>query len=59
MAPIKTTSNNHSSRNPSTDSLIRQASVLATCYLVDSSRSGSVSGLHYCTTKATGAGWYA
>lgn len=59
MAPIKKTNNNHSSNNPSTDSLVRQASVLATCYVVDSSRPSSVLGLHYCTTKATGAGWYA
>lgn len=30
--------------------------VLATCYIVDTM--GSLRGLHYCSTGATGAEWY-
>ena len=55
MAPVKQESN-YSSSNYGEDAAARQANVLASCYLVDSS--ASLRGLHYCTTSVTGAEWY-
>lgn len=52
MAPMKQESN-YSSSNYGEDAATRQANVLASCYLVDSS--ASLRGLHYCTTSVTGS----
>ncbi|KAL8329690.1 hypothetical protein RB597_005121 [Gaeumannomyces tritici] len=51
MASMKQESN-YSSSNYGEDAAARQANVLASCYLVDSS--ASLRGLHYCTTSVTG-----
>lgn len=56
MAPMKHSSNNRSSSNYG-EGIVRQANILASCYVVDAS-AGSLKGLHYCTTGATGAEWY-
>lgn len=55
MAPMKTLNSNQSSSNYGED-MVRQANVLASCYVVDAA--GSLKGLHYCTTLAAGAEWY-
>lgn len=51
MAPMKTLNSNYSSSNYGED-IVRQANVLASCYVVDAA--GSLKGLHYCTTLAAG-----
>lgn len=51
MAPMKTLNSNYSSSNYGED-MARQANVLASCYVVDAT--GSLKGLHYCTTLAAG-----
>lgn len=51
MAPMKTLNSNYSSSNYGED-IARQANVLASCYVVD--HTGSLKGLHYCTTLAAG-----
>lgn len=51
MAPMKTLNSNYSSSNYGED-IVRQANVLASCYIVDAA--GSLKGLHYCTTLAAG-----
>lgn len=56
MTPMKPNNNNHSSSKYG-EGIVRQANVLASCYVVDSSAS-SLKGLHYCTTGVTGAEWY-
>lgn len=56
MAPMKQSRNNHSSSNYGED-IARQANILASCYIVDSS-TASLKGLHYCTTGLAGAEWY-
>lgn len=55
MAPMKTLNSNYTSSNYG-ENMARQASVLASCYVVDAA--GSLKGLHYCTTLAAGAEWY-
>lgn len=52
MSPMKQ-SNNYDSSNYGESAL---PNVLATCYIVDTL--GSLRGLHYCSTGATGAEWY-
>ncbi|KAF6825612.1 hypothetical protein CPLU01_10190 [Colletotrichum plurivorum] len=59
MAPMmqqqqQTLSNysNYSSSNRHGESVVRQANVLASCYIVDSA--ATLRGLHYCTTGAAG-----
>jgi hypothetical protein len=55
MAPMKNSKNNlHSSSYG--EAVVRQANVLASCYVV--SPSASLKGFHYCTTLAAGAEWY-
>lgn len=54
MSAMKNSFNNYSS-NYGEDAAC-QATVLASCYLVDTA--GTLKGLHYCTTGATGAEWY-
>ncbi|PNH29581.1 hypothetical protein VD0004_g6257 [Verticillium dahliae] len=54
MSPMKN-NNNQSSSNHG-EVVVRQANVLASCYIVDTA--GLLKGLHYCTTGATGAEWY-
>ncbi len=56
MAPMKQDNNNWSSSSGGEDA-VRQANVLASCYLVDAAAS-SLKGLHYCTTSVSGAEWY-
>jgi hypothetical protein len=56
MAPMKQTKNNHSSSNYG-EGIVRQANILASCYIVDST-TASLKGLHYCTTGLAGAEWY-
>lgn len=56
MAPMKQQSSSNWSSNRGED-LVRQANVLASCYLVDAGAS-SLKGLHYCSTSVTGAEWY-
>lgn len=51
MAPMKTLNSHYSSSNYGED-IVRQANVLASCYVVDAA--GSLKGLHYCTTLAAG-----
>ncbi|KAG7119458.1 hypothetical protein HYQ45_015027 [Verticillium longisporum] len=51
MSPMKN-NNNQSSSNHG-EVVVRQANVLASCYIVDTA--GLLKGLHYCTTGATGA----
>lgn len=51
MAPMKTLNSRYSSSNYGED-IVRQANVLASCYVVDAA--GSLKGLHYCTTLAAG-----
>lgn len=51
MAPMKHQSINNSSSHG--EAVSRQASVLASCYLVDPT--ASLKGLHYCTTGAAGS----
>jgi hypothetical protein len=55
MAPMKSPKSNHSSNYG--EDIARQANILASCYVVDSS-TASLKGLHYCTTGLTGAEWY-
>lgn len=55
MAPMKP--NNSRSSSSSGEDIVRQANILASCYLVDPS-AASLKGLHYCTTGAAGAEWY-
>jgi hypothetical protein len=57
MAPMKHNNNNHSSSSYGEDAAFRQASILASAYVVDPSAT-SLKGLHYCTTGAAGAEWY-
>ncbi|KXH44508.1 ornithine decarboxylase antizyme [Colletotrichum simmondsii] len=54
MAPMNQV-NNYSSSNYG-EAIVRQANVLASCYIVDSA--ATLRGLHYCTTGAAGAEWY-
>jgi hypothetical protein len=56
MAPMKPSSNNRSSSTRG-EGIVRQANILASCYVVDPSAS-TLKGLHYCTTLAAGAEWY-
>ena len=56
MAPMKQTKNNHSSSNYG-EGIVRQANILASCYIADST-TASLKGLHYCTTGLAGAEWY-
>lgn len=56
MAPIKQSNNNSSSSNYG-EGIVRQANILASCYIVDAV-TASLKGLHYCTTGAAGAEWY-
>jgi hypothetical protein len=56
MAPMKSPQSNHSSSNYG-EGIVRQANILASCYIVDSS-TASLNGLHYCTTGLSGAEWY-
>ena len=53
---MKQDNNNWSSSSGGEDA-VRQANVLASCYLVDAAAS-SLKGLHYCTTSVSGAEWY-
>jgi hypothetical protein len=55
MAPMKTPKSNSSSNYG--EDIARQANILASCYVVDSS-TASLKGLHYCTTGLAGAEWY-
>jgi hypothetical protein len=57
MAPMKHNNNNYSSSSYGEDAAFRQASILASAYVVDPSAT-SLKGLHYCTTGAAGAEWY-
>lgn len=50
MAPSK--NNSHSSSNRHGEAVSRQATVLASCYVVDAS--SSLTGFHYSTTGAGG-----
>ncbi|KAJ0321874.1 hypothetical protein COL5a_009058 [Colletotrichum fioriniae] len=50
MAPMNQV-NNYSSSNYG-EAIVRQANVLASCYIVDSA--ATLRGLHYCTTGAAG-----
>jgi len=52
MAPMKQENLNHSSNYG--EGVVRQADVLASCYIVDPS--AALKGLHYCTTSLTGKG---
>lgn len=56
MAPMKSPKHNHSSSN-SGEGIVREANILASCYIVDAA-TASLKGLHYCTTGLTGAEWY-
>jgi len=56
MAPMKSPTTNYSSSNYGED-IVRQANILASCYMVDAA-TASLKGLHYCTTGLTGAEWY-
>lgn len=51
MAPMNMLNSKHSSSNYGED-IVRQANVLASCYIVDPT--ASLKGLHYCTTGAAG-----
>lgn len=51
MAPMRQQSN-YSSSNFDGEAVVRQANVLASCYIVDSA--ATLRGLHYCTTGAAG-----
>lgn len=55
MAPMKSPKSNHSSNYG--EGIVRQADILASCYVVDAA-TASLKGLHYCTTGLTGAEWY-
>jgi hypothetical protein len=57
MAPMKP-SNNHRSSSNYGEGIVRQANILASCYVVDPSAASQLKGLHYCTTGVTGAEWY-
>ncbi|KAK0708926.1 hypothetical protein B0T21DRAFT_298344 [Apiosordaria backusii] len=57
MAPMKHNNSNSSSNNYYGEDVLRQANILASCYLVDPSLP-SLKGLHYCTTGLAGAEWY-
>jgi hypothetical protein len=59
MAPMKNSNNNRSSSTRGGDvaAALRQANILASCYVVDPSAS-SLRGLHYCTSLPAGAEWY-
>ncbi|ROT41754.1 ornithine decarboxylase antizyme [Sodiomyces alkalinus F11] len=50
MSPMKFTRNQSSSNYG--EAIVRQANVLASCYIVDTV--GTLKGLHYCTTGAAG-----
>jgi hypothetical protein len=56
MAPIKSPKSNYSSSNYGED-IVRQANILASCYMTDSA-AATLKGLHYCTTGLAGAEWY-
>jgi hypothetical protein len=56
MAPMKSPKSSHSSSNYG-EGIVRQANILASCYIVDSA-AASLRGLHYCTTGLAGAEWY-
>lgn len=56
MAPMKSPKSSYSSSNYGED-IVRQANILASCYVVDASMA-SLKGLHYCTTGLAGAEWY-
>lgn len=56
MAPMKSPKSSHSSSNYG-EGIVRQANILASCYIVDSAIA-SLKGLHYCTTGLAGAEWY-
>lgn len=55
MAPMRQPKNNHSSNYG--EGIVRQADILASCYISDSTTT-SLKGLHYCTTGLAGAEWY-
>jgi hypothetical protein len=56
MAPMKSPRSSHTSSNYG-EGIVRQANILASCYVVDSA-TASLKGLHYCTTGLAGAEWY-
>lgn len=47
----------NSSSSSHGEGIVRQADILASCYVVESA-AASLKGLHYCTTGLTGAEWY-
>jgi hypothetical protein len=53
---MKTSSNSNSLNYADSDMSARHVKVLASCYSVDAA--GTLKGLHYSTTGATGAEWY-
>ncbi|KAK2068891.1 hypothetical protein P8C59_003507 [Phyllachora maydis] len=55
MAPMKQETNYLNNSNYG-EKIVRQANVLASCYIVDPA-AVFLKGLHYCTTGATGAEW--